>query len=316
MIRRSVLVPALVFALAPVGETSARAQDPRPPRVEREVAESASSRGWLGVAFTSQNGGPVVIDAVFPDSPADRAGVERGDTLLRVNGEVARNDALRARRFSPGDTVRMELRRGGRERQVRVIAERRGRETIVLRTGDREHGVDMEELREVMAVQVDSIGVHLDSLFTRLDSTRVRVLRTAPGRIREMRLDSLLERRLPETLPFSIELGSRALAGAEFTQLNPGLGRYFGTEEGLLALRVAPGSPAARAGLEAGDVVVRAGSDKVVTVRDLRQAVARAPEDSTRLEVIRQRQRREVTLRWDRSEVRRGTEVTRMLLER
>ncbi|HEX7239182.1 MAG TPA: PDZ domain-containing protein, partial [Longimicrobiaceae bacterium] len=150
MIRRSVLVPALVFALAPVGETSARAQDPRPPRVEREevvrlereVAESTSSRGWLGVAFTSQNGGPVVIDAVFPDSPADRAGVERGDTVLRVNGEVARNDALRARRFSPGDTVRMELRRGGRERQVRVIAERRGRETIVLRTGDREHGVD------------------------------------------------------------------------------------------------------------------------------------------------------------------------------
>ncbi|HEX2090761.1 MAG TPA: PDZ domain-containing protein, partial [Longimicrobiaceae bacterium] len=311
MMRRNAFIATLAAVLAGLGGSPAGAQDPRPPeppmvRGERiimledtEMMEPPS-RGWIGVAFDWRDDGPVVVRDVLPESPAARAGVVRGDTLVRLNGQAARGETVRRLRVEPGDTLRLHLRRGGRERQVRVVAKERGGEVIILRRGDREHTLDVDSVRDRIRLRVDTIGAHLDSLFTRLDSARVRLRHAGPDRVVTMRLDSVFERGMLETLPFSIEVGSRALAGAEFTQMNPGLGRYFGTEEGLLALRVAPGSPAARAGIEAGDVVTRVDGREVETLADLRQAVFRSPDEEVRLEVLRQRQRREVTLRWER----------------
>lgn len=68
-------------------------------------------------------------------------------------------------------------------------------------------------------------------------------------------------------------LGERMVAGAEVTALNPDLAEYFGGEEGLLVLQVIPGSPAAEAGFEAGDIVTRLGNRRVQTVDGARMAL-------------------------------------------
>ena len=304
MMRRSLALLLPLAALAAVVTSPAAAQE-EVERIEivRGETRNANPRGWLGISFREAREtapGPVVVEEVFPGSPADRAGVQEGDTLLRMDGKAARMEMVRALRLAPGDTVRLALRREGRERQVRVVAERRSGSSVIFRRNGQERVLDVDSIREVIAVQIDTLGVHLDTLFGRMDSLRREIRVRRPGRTVMMRMDSAFERTLGETLPFSIEVGSRALAGAELTQINPGLGRYFHTREGLLVLRVAPGSPAARAGLEAGDVVLRANAEEVETLPELRRLVTRARGERVTLQVLRQGRRREVVLNRDR----------------
>lgn len=100
--------------------------------------------------------------------------------------------------------------------------------------------------------------------------------------------------------PFFMELGRRAAAGAELAEMNDGLSRYFGgLTEGALVIEVAPNTPAARAGLEAGDVVLRAGGRPVDGPEDVRRALMAAEDGEVVLEVQRQGRRRELTLEWE-----------------
>ena len=99
--------------------------------------------------------------------------------------------------------------------------------------------------------------------------------------------------------PFFMELGRRAAAGAELAELNEGLRAYFqGVESGALVIEVAPETPADRAGLEPGDVIVRAGGEEVEGPEDVRRALTRAEAGSVPIVVVRRGQRRELTLEW------------------
>ncbi len=59
------------------------------------------------------------VVAVAPGSPAERAGIEAGDEVLQLNGEVPR-DILRWRWLTDEPEVEVELRRGGLETTVTV----------------------------------------------------------------------------------------------------------------------------------------------------------------------------------------------------
>ena len=99
-----------------------------------------------------------------------------------------------------------------------------------------------------------------------------------------------------------IALGSRSVAGAEFEEMNEGLSGYFGTDDGALVLKVSPGTPADRAGLRPGDVVLEANGLEIDSVDDLREVLVRAQRSRTRsvlIDILRQRQRQEVELRWE-----------------
>ncbi|MFQ5746124.1 MAG: PDZ domain-containing protein [Gemmatimonadota bacterium] len=69
----------------------------------------------------------------------------------------------------------------------------------------------------------------------------------------------------------SLVENDRRVAGAEFQPLSREMASYFdGVKDGLLVLRVLPGTPAARLGLREGDVVVEAGGRPCDSVRQLR----------------------------------------------
>ena len=77
--------------------------------------------------------------------------------------------------------------------------------------------------------------------------------------------------------------------------MDPGLADYFGAT-GLLALKVLPETPADRAGLQPGDVVVKAKDRAVRTVAELRSIIAANP-DGVKLEVRRKGQTRTLELK-------------------
>lgn len=74
-------------------------------------------RGWLGIAAASLPGNGVVVQNVFMDGPADRAGLRPGDLLLRINGMTVA-DARRALEIisalEPGSEATLDVVRRGR----------------------------------------------------------------------------------------------------------------------------------------------------------------------------------------------------------
>ncbi len=137
-------------------------------------------------------------------------------------------------------------------------------------------GVDRELFRWVELQLGPEMQALHDSVFrqarARMDSLRRNHERRAVARARAMRdVGARVEVR-----PRPPGLLERRLAGAEFEPMGPELAEFFEAERGLLVLRVLPGTPAARAGLRPGDVVVEAAGAPVAALEDLREALAGA----------------------------------------
>ncbi len=92
------------------------------------------TRGWLGVTIQALNEGlagsfglesteGALINEVVEGSPADKAGLQRGDILLAYDGQPIKelNDLPRLVAATPVDkTVKVKIFRNGQERQVRI----------------------------------------------------------------------------------------------------------------------------------------------------------------------------------------------------
>jgi Do/DeqQ family serine protease len=95
------------------------------------------ARPWLGAksqaltdemarGFGLPGPGGVVITDVWPGGPAARAGLARGDLILAVDGEAVDDEAGLTYRIATrraGETVTLNVRRGGQARTVRLVAE-------------------------------------------------------------------------------------------------------------------------------------------------------------------------------------------------
>jgi S1-C subfamily serine protease len=308
--------PALALALV---LTAARAEAQRtPPPLDpwRNIVEIPATSGWVGITFTTGAKGEAVVSDVYEDSPADRAGVQEGDTIVRWNGSDDVDEAIRRSRLQPGEKVDLRIRRRGtRDRDLSLQATRRPARVAVgggrlRRLGDSTIVIHVPTGAAVRAFSdlTDSLVIRIDSLHQRLrivleDSLRQQLQALQKIEIPEIRveLDQLNHDLGPGGAVFGFDFGGRSLAGAEFSPMNPGLASYFGTDHGLLAVRVADDTPAARSGLRAGDVIVEANDTEVRAIADLRRAIVRTDrrEDrNVKLEVIRKGKRQEIQLRW------------------
>ena len=276
-------------------------------------AAAQNGAGWIGVMQRPlPTGEGVVIDEVVGDSPASRAGLQRGDTIVLWNGRRDVAEAVRQRALAAGDTVRLRVRRGAqRDREVALVAARRpGVITMERRDGGDVVLIRPGAIAGQLRIRADSLRVLTDSLHRRVE----RMLRDSLGpRLRELERVQIpdIELRVREAegvirdFPrdaFVFELGRRAVGGAEFAPLNAGLASYFGVESGVLVLSVAPQTPAARAGLLPGDVVVAVNGGAVNDIGELRTLVARAQVRDTRrvqLDVLRRGQQRELEMSWE-----------------
>ena len=80
---------------------------------------------WLGAQIVQSSDGPTIA-SVIADSPADKAGLERGDVIKAIDGTSvsdvrAIRDALKDKK--PGDTVTVSITRDGNAQDVTVTLE-------------------------------------------------------------------------------------------------------------------------------------------------------------------------------------------------
>jgi membrane-associated protease RseP (regulator of RpoE activity) len=95
-----------------------------------------------------------------------------------------------------------------------------------------------------------------------------------------------------------IEPGRRGYLGVHVIELTPELRRHFSAAEdsGVLVSKVEEGSPAARAGVAVGDVLLAVDGERIAGSWDLRRAVApKRQGDAVSVEVVRDGRGRELT---------------------
>jgi S1-C subfamily serine protease len=223
------------------------------------------------------------VDAVTPNGPAAKAGIQSGDIITKIDGksvlaggqaEAGRDreslPGLRlielAARLQPNDTIPVEFRRGKDRRTVSVVTA--DEPDVLFRAGPH--------------------GRHFGFRYFRPDGPR--------------RMASL-EGDFPEDLvrgPRAFLYGS-PLADLELAPLNPDLGRYFGATEGILVINVPKDSDL---GLKGGDVVLTVDGRKPASPSHLLR-IMRSYErgESFKLDVLRNGKRETVTGRMgDRAE--------------
>ena len=140
--------------------------------VSRLFSGEAGSRNSFGMASDALGaGGRVVLDVV-QDTPADKAGVQVGDVLLRVNGVAldgeAGADALR--RVSRGTPATFDVRRQGQMRKVTMSARPLVTPPVTLNVID---GVGILRLRHF---NVPGVGQQVHDLVTSAQKQKVKGL--------------------------------------------------------------------------------------------------------------------------------------------
>jgi putative serine protease PepD len=84
---------------------------------------SAPEHAYLGLSTGPASGGGAQVQSATAGGPAQRAGIEPGDVVTRVDGEPVQDPddvATAIEDDSPGDEIEITVRRGGDERTVNV----------------------------------------------------------------------------------------------------------------------------------------------------------------------------------------------------
>jgi serine protease Do len=90
----------------------------------------------------------------------------------------------------------------------------------------------------------------------------------------------------------------RGWLGVVIQEVTPDIGEAIGVKEGIIIAQVIKGSPADRAGLKVGDIIVALNGKKMDSVRDLQIAIMRTrPGTVVTLTVIREGKRKEIKVR-------------------
>ena len=123
---RLALMTALVVTVVPAMAGDKRC-DSDAAYCVKYIIENFEGKGWLGVELDYPEGQVPEIVRVLPESPAEEAGLRKGDYLLAFNGvryatatETALAEAKRA--LVPGNRFAVTIKRDGRERVLKVTA--------------------------------------------------------------------------------------------------------------------------------------------------------------------------------------------------
>jgi S1-C subfamily serine protease len=229
-------------------------------KVSKEIRETGKvRRGWLGISFNLNDEGEIEIVSVEDESPADAAGLQEGDLLLEIDGrEIVDREMLyrEIRMHTPGDEVELRIERRDKEQTVEVELGEYSQQAIAL-----ELGFEFPELFQVRPGETPG------------------VFRATPDRL----LNWISE--------------DRKFIGIQIQPLNAELAEFFGVEDGagLLISGVEEDTPAQKAGLRVGDVIVRA-DGKVLKSSDVLTRLLQEQEegDKVKLEIVRDKKMRTI----------------------
>jgi len=199
--------------------------------------EGKMRRGWMGVLIVENESGEVEIAEIEEESPAELANLREGDIVLEFEGKEVTSTKMLAdeiRMRKPGEDVTLKIMRKDKTMEVSV------------KLGEYS---DKDVFRE------------FEFKFPRLFSRE----RTKPDKVFKFE----------EPKVFRWQSKDHRFIGVYVQELNRELSDHFGVKEGngLLVSKIEEGSPAAKAGLEVGDVIIKADGQRVESRRELGEQI-------------------------------------------
>jgi len=239
--------------------------------------KEVSSSNYQELGLTEVRG--VAIRKVLKESAAEKAGLLEGDVIVSFNGEKitsSRKFSRMVREVAPDHTVNLTVMRDGAEMQIPVtMGKRRG---IAFVTSGDFVFPDMPDT----VVAPDFEFPTPPRGVSPVTPPNVRVF-PAPEGLEKLRT-------------FSFFSGRRL--GVGVTSITKQLGDYFGVGDGkgLLINDVSKDSPAERAGLRAGDVIVEIDGKPVKRHSDLLRGIGGDKEGDVQLTIVRDRARQTISV--------------------
>ena len=248
--------------------------------------------GYLGILFhdaaaeNARSRGPHGVEVVMVDhdGPAGKAGLQPHDILLSLNGQaIAGREALRRMIHDAGAGVDVVL---GVLRSGRAL-------TLTARLADR----DTVERAAMARLAASSPPLQPPVTTAEADGSVTGAPETPPAEMQPSPPPGPAPVVHGQSFLGSV-LHSGPFTGMMLDAMEPQLATYFGAPQGvgLLVQSVTPGSPAAVAGLRAGDVLLRADQVALRTPSDWSKRVHAAKGRPMALSVLRERREMTVTL--------------------
>jgi serine protease Do len=290
MFRRSIILGLILTATS--AAVFAQALPAPKPDSKNLMVFTSDDGGYLGiqaVGVTGENlaqyglkeARGVGIEKVMENSPAEKAGLQKGDVIIRFDGEEVKSSAKLTRMIgevSPDQKAKLTILRGGEEREITVTMGKR--QPFVFERGQAIPYPDMPNMQNMPALPAMPTMPAMPDQEFKLDDDMFK-----SGTFQ-----------FPKNGNFVWNFNGGRRIGISSEPLTKQLGDFFGIADGkgLLVTEVRADSPAAKAGLKAGDIVVEANGKPVAEAMDLVQQINAKKEGDMEITFIRDKNRQTI----------------------
>jgi len=271
------------------GDVRAFARDEDDQKIEKRVVVRHAGGGRLGVTIGDTTGETrgASVRSVAEASSAEKAGIKEGDVIVRFDGETVRSASQLGRLVAEtpaGRAVAIEVARGGATQKLTATLAEGGKGFRLFRGEGPEalHEFEFEAPDLELMVPPPPGAPH------------------PPLPPKAPRAPHAWSWKGDDGQDFALKMlrgGPRKL-GIEYMELGEQLASYFklSGKSGVLVTAVDADGPAAKAGVKAGDVVLKLGGDAIADGDDLRTALSEA-EGGSEVAITLQRDGRPVELK-------------------
>jgi enamine deaminase RidA (YjgF/YER057c/UK114 family) len=190
----------------------------------------------------------VAVEKVVDKSPAQAAGIQAGDVIVKFDGEEVTSARKLTRligEVDPDHQANLTVLRGGREQTITVTVAKRPRPEF-------NNGNFQFDMPVMGSMKMPDLK-NLPQLQNMPDFQNMPDLQNMPnGQFRSFSLPN------GQGWSWSSVQGGRQI-GAGVTPLTKQLAEHFRVDSGVMVTEVRENSPAAKAGLQAGDIILKAG---------------------------------------------------------
>jgi len=285
-------VPAVLLAGLALGPGDVRAgeKDQDEKKVEKRVIVRHAGGSMLGVGLADTEGDRrgARVRSVEKDSPAEKAGIEEGDVIVRFDGEAVRSASQLARlvRETPaGRSVAIDVDRGGAmQKLTATLAEGSARVRVF-------GGEGLPQVRE-FNFEMPDWEAEVPEPPSPPSPPAAPHAPMAPPHAWAWRGSDARD------MVFHMMGGGPRRLGIVYMEVGEQLAAYFklAGKEGVLVSSVDADGPAGKAGMKAGDVILKLDAAMIEDGDDLREAVAKA-EGGKEVTVTVQREGRPLDLK-------------------